>query len=102
MLYYTTLSRLKLTVDFLKGDLNSLHRWSKRWKISGVSRGVFWLPGNPPAMIFFNQGDDTVTGTDPHQPLTFATFGNPLETNSGYATENGIQYNKMSCPSYYE
>ena len=36
--------------------------------------------------FFFKSGGDTVTGTDPHQSLTFATFGNPLETNSGYAT----------------
>ena len=34
-------------------------------------------PEPPPAMIFFNEGGDTVTGTDLHQPLTFATFGNP-------------------------
>ena len=31
----------------------------------------------PPAMIVFIQGSDTVTGTDLHQPLTFATVGNP-------------------------
>ena len=46
--------------------------------LSGVSRGVSGCPETPPpAMIFLNQGGDTVTGTDPHQPLTFATFGNP-------------------------
>ena len=55
--------------------------------------GGFWLPGNPPpAMIFFNQGGDTNTGTDLYQPLRFATFGNPPppETNSvsGHATVN--------------
>ena len=54
---------------------------------SGVSRGVFWLPGNPPGHDFFLIGGDTVTGTDPHWPLTFAMFGKPLETNSGYATD---------------
>ena len=47
-----------------------------QWRIQGgflVARKPL-----PPAMIFFlNQGGDTVTGTDPHQPLTFATFGNP-------------------------
>ena len=56
---------------------------------SGVSRGVFWLPGNPPplpAMIFFNQGGDTVTGTDLHLPLHLRVLETPLETNSGYAT----------------
>ena len=32
----------------------------------------------PPAKIYLNQlGGDTVTGTDPHQRLTYATFGNP-------------------------
>ena len=46
--------------------------------------GLFWLPGNPPpANIFFKVG---VWGTDLHQPLKFANFGNPRETNSGYAT----------------
>ena len=36
--------------------------------------------------VFLNQGGDTHTGTDLHQPLKFATFVNPRETNSGYAT----------------
>ena len=41
----------------------------------------------PPDHDFFKSGlGDTVTDTDPHPPLTFATFGNPLQTNSGYAT----------------
>ena len=45
---------------------------------SGVSRGVSDCPEPPPpAMIFFNHGGDTATGTDPHQPLIFAKFGNP-------------------------
>ena len=41
--------------------------------------GGFLVARKPPplATIFLNQGGDTVTGTDPHQPLTFATFGNP-------------------------
>ena len=29
----------------------------------------------------------TLTDTDLHQPLNFATFGNPSETTSGYATD---------------
>ena len=46
---------------------------------SGVSRGVFWLPGNPPPAghDFFNQWGGALTDTDLHQPLAFATFGNP-------------------------
>ena len=62
---------------------------------SGVSRGVFWLPGTPPppAMIFINQGGDTVSGTDLHLPLHIRVLETPLETNSGYATEQG----KMKC-----
>ena len=46
---------------------------------SGVSRVFFWLPRNPPPPdhVVFNQGSNTVTGTDPDRPLTFATFGNP-------------------------
>ena len=39
--------------------------------------GFSGCPETPPTMIFFNQGGDTVTGTDPDRPLTFATFGNP-------------------------
>ena len=37
-------------------------------------------------MCFLKSGGDTLTGTDHHQLLKFATFGNPRETNSGYAT----------------
>ena len=33
-----------------------------QWRI----QGGFWLPGTPPAMIFFNQGRDTLAGTDLH------------------------------------
>ena len=54
--------------------------WLDHCLSSGVSRGVFWLPGNHPPPTghdILNQGGDTVTGTDAHQPLTFATFGNP-------------------------
>ena len=54
---------------------------------SGVSKGVFWLPGNPPRHVFFYiYPNDTLTSTDLHQPVKFVTFGNPPETNSGYAT----------------
>ena len=54
------------------------------------------MPGNPPAMIFFNEGSGTVTGTDLHQPLTFGSFGNPLETNSGYATGLAVSFALVS------
>ena len=40
--------------------------------------GFSGCPETPPAMIFFIQGGDTVTGTDLHQPFT--TFGNPPPT----------------------
>ena len=53
----------------------------------GVFRGVSGCPEPPLAMIFFKSGGDTLTGTELHQPLKFATFGNPPETNSGYATD---------------
>ena len=66
------------------GSLDSPYCWSLH---SGVSRGFSGCPETPPpTMIFFKSGGGNITGTDPHQPLTFATFGNPLETNSGYAT----------------
>ena len=40
--------------------------------------GGFLVAGPPPpAMIFVIQWGDTVTGTDLHQPFTFATFGHP-------------------------
>ena len=46
--------------------------------------------------VFLNQGGDTLTGTDIHQPLKWATFGrkNP-ETNSGYATEHSMNYTSI-------
>ena len=54
---------------------------------SGVSMVVLWLPENPPAMIFFNQGRDTLAGTDLHYSLlNLRLLETPLETNSGYAT----------------
>ena len=39
--------------------------------------GFSGCPDTPQAIICFNQGVIPVTGTDHHQPLTFATFGNP-------------------------
>ena len=52
--------------------------------------GIFGCPETPPpAGFFLNHGGETLTGTNLHQPLTFATFGNPPETKSGYATVNG-------------
>ena len=38
------------------------------------------MPGNPPPDRYFdlNQGVTPLTGTVLHQPLKFATFGNPL------------------------
>ena len=68
---------------------------------SGVSRFFFWLPGPPLDHDFFNQGGDTVTGTDRDRPLTFATFGNPLQTNSGYATAN-THMNMTLCSVKYK
>ena len=44
---------------------------------------VAWNPPPPRPRFFFKLG---VWGTDLHQPLKFANFGNPRETNSGYAT----------------
>ena len=61
-----------------------------QWRIQGGFLVARKPP--PPTMIFFNQRGDTVTGTDPDRPLTFATFGNPLQTNSGYATAYGLTY----------
>ena len=40
-------------------------------------------PPTPGQDFFFKLG---AWGTDLHQPLKFANFGNPRETNSGYAT----------------
>ena len=69
---------------------------------SGVSRGVFWLPGNPPGLNFFNQGDDTVTGTDPHQPITFATFGNPPRDQLWIHHWGGYFTLVLCDPCFYE
>ena len=56
--------------------------------ISGVSRGIFWLPGNPsPGHDFFIIRWVTPLLASTLPKLQFATFGNPPETNSGYATE---------------
>ena len=57
------------------------------WRINGISRGFFGCPETPPAKIFFKSGLID-TGTDLHQPLTFAILETPLETNSGYTTED--------------
>ncbi len=45
--------------------------------------GLFGCLEPPRPRFFFKLG---VWGTDLHQPLKFANFGNPRETNSGYAT----------------
>ena len=57
---------------------------------SGVFSGC---PETPPPGhdFFYNQVGDTLTGTDLHQPLQFATFGNPPDTNPGYATDNRLE-----------
>ena len=54
----------------------------EQWRIQGGFLVARKPP--PPTMIFFKSGGDTVTGTDPYhpptfatQPPTFATFGNP-------------------------
>ena len=45
---------------------------------SGVSGGFLVARKSPPpAMIFLNQWGGSISGTDLHQPLKFATFGNP-------------------------
>ena len=46
---------------------------------SRLKSGGFLVARNPPPRdhVFFIQGSDTVTGTDSHQPFTFATLGNP-------------------------
>ena len=49
----------------------------------------FLVARKPPHDFFLIYPNDThtqVTGTDLHQPLKIVTFGNPLETNSGYTT----------------
>ena len=56
-------------------------------RCSGVSRGVFWLPGNPPsAMICFNQRGDTVLAPTLTSHFHLRRSETPLETNSGYTT----------------
>ena len=47
-------------------------------------------PLHPRAGFFLSHGGDTLTGTNRQQPLKFATFGNPPETKSGYATETDL------------
>ena len=52
--------------------------------------GFSGCPETPPGHdIFLIHPNGTLTGTDLHQPPKFVTFGNPPETNSGYATEGG-------------
>ena len=54
-----------------------------QWRI----QGVFWLPGNPPAMVFF-----LIRGVTPLLAPTLTSHlhlrrsETPLETNSGYVT----------------
>ena len=50
-------------------------------------------------VCFLNQAGDILTGTDLHQPLKFATFGNLPETNSGYAT---VQYSSLAIVSNFD
>ena len=63
---------LEMTPSVLQCSLSNAINGS--WKSSGVSRGVFWLPGNPPDHDFFLIRDVT-----PHRPLyqNFMTFGSP-------------------------
>ena len=54
---------------------------------SGVSRGVFWLPGNPPlAMIFLIRGMTPLLALTLTSHLHLRRSETPLDTNSGYAT----------------
>ena len=63
---------------------------------SGVSRGVFWLPGTPPppTMIFLNQGVTPLLAPTLTSHFHLRRSETPLETNSGYATvvTNAVQH----------
>ena len=57
------------------------------------SHGIFRRVAELSTDNSINHGDDTLTGTDLHQPLKFVTYGNPPDTNSGYTTaDSGIPY----------
>ena len=83
------------------------------WVMSLVTTDTMAYPGGfsgcpetpPPAKIFFNQRGDTVTGTDPDRPLTFATFGNPPSDQlwirhweSGTGVKNGSNWTNWLRP----
>ena len=55
----------------------------------GISRGVFWLPGNPPtpAMIFLNQGVTPLLTPTFTSHLNVRLLETPLDTTSGYSAE---------------
>ena len=55
---------------------------------SGVSRGVFWLPGNPPppALIFLIRGMTPLLAPILTSQLHLRHSETPLETNFGYTT----------------
>ena len=61
---------------------------------SRVSRGVFWLPGNPPPGLdfFLNQGVTPFTGTNFHQSLKFSTFGSDQEVTGALCHSFDLEY----------
>ena len=73
---------------------SSLVAPEEQWRIQGGGFLVTRKPP-PPTVIFFNQGVTLFTDTVLHQPHTFSTFGNPPETNSGYATEE--KWSNLTC-----
>ena len=67
---------------------------------SGVSRGVFWLSGTPPTMIFLNQGVTPLLAPTLTGHLHLRRSETPLQTNSGYATDyiEFIEQNHIGHP----
>ena len=66
---------------------------------SGVSRGVFWLPGNPPPPghdFFLIRGFTSLHAPTFTSHLNLRLLETPLETNSGYATEH-----RLSAPTHH-
>ena len=77
--------------------LPSSDRCQQCARYSGVSRGVFWLPGNPPpqAMIFFKQGVTPLLTPTFTSHLNLRLLETPPDTTSGYAT--ALQAYSVDC-----